>query len=449
MYHVGRMADASPAAPHPRRWWVHSTYFAEGMPYMVVRILSTVYFTDIGAKLRYIGYLNFLGIPWNLKFLWAPLLDLYGTKRRWLVLMQVALGAFLLLVALLNLPLRDAVGPDRLLLVVAVLFVVMAFLAATNDIAIDAYYMEGLTDPRDQAAWAGHRVLAYRLAMIYVRTGLVALAAFVASEQVSGDRYLGWCWAFAAGAVTLLAVGVFHAWRLPRFERERQLSSGPGPAAAWRGFREAFASYLRQDKVVLVLSFIALYRIGDEIMFSMVTPFLMRGLGVTKAQYAWLAGIVGAAGTIVGTMLGGWWIKEVGLKRAIWPITLLMNLNIGVYVWLAHAKPDPATLPGLLTIAVVHGYEQVASGLGSAALLVYLLRTCRVEYKAAHYAIGSAIMTLFATFFGGYGGRLVELMGWVNYFLLALAATVPSMLLLPFVPLLGGGGPTAGQEKQR
>jgi MFS transporter, PAT family, beta-lactamase induction signal transducer AmpG len=429
------MADAPPVAPRSRRWWVHSTYFAEGMPYIVVRILSTVFFTDIGAKLRYVGYLNFLAIPWNLKFLWAPLLDIYGTKRRWMVTMQVVLGVLLCGIALLNLPLRSAVDPDRLLLVVALVFVVMAFFAATNDIAIDAYYMEGLTDPRDQAAWAGHRVLAYRLAMVYVRTGLVALAAFLVSDRVGWDHYTSWLCAFSVGGVTLIGIGVFHALRLPRFERERSLAAGPSPAAAWLGFRDAFDSYRRQDGVVMVVAFIALYRLGDEIMFSMVTPFLLRGLGVTTGQYAWLAGIVGAAGTIVGTMLGGWWIKTVGLKRAIWPITLLMNLNIAVYVWLAHAAPNPSSTGGILTIALVHGYEQVASGLGSAALLVYLLRTCSSEHKAAHYAIGSAIMTIFATFFGGYGGRLVEYMGWVNYFLLALAATVPSMLLLPIVPL--------------
>jgi MFS transporter, PAT family, beta-lactamase induction signal transducer AmpG len=429
-------AERSPAPdPNPSRWWVHTTYFAEGMPYMVVRILSSVYFTDIGAKLRYIGYLNFLMIPWNLKFLWAPLVDIFGTKRRWQATLQLLLGGLLCAIAALNLPMRGSVEPPALLAVAAGIFVVMAFVAATNDIAIDAYYMEGLTDPREQAAYAGSRVLAYRLAMVFVRTGLVALAAFVTAHLASGDKYLAWFVAFAAGGVSFIVLGAFHGWRLPRFEQERAFSEGPGLDGVVLGFRNAFASYLRQDKVVVVLVFIALYRIGDEIMFSMVTPFLMRGLGVSMAQYSWLAGMVGAAGTIVGTMVGGWWIKAVGLKRAIWPITLLMNLNIAVYIWLAWARPSPATWQGILTIAMVHGYEQIASGLGSAALLVFLLRTCQREHKAAHYAIGSAIMTLFATFLGGYGGRAVEIMGWVNYFSLALAATVPSMLLLPFVPL--------------
>ena len=192
----------------------------------------------------------------------------------------------------------------------------------------------------------------------------------------------------------------------------------------------------------MVLVFIILYRVGDEILFSMTTPFLMRELGVTKGQYAWLAGFVGAAGTIIGTMLGGWWIKARGLGRTIWPITLLMNVNIWVYVWLAWAKPSAATTAGITTIAVIHGYEQIAAGLGSAALLVFLLRTCKPEFKAAHYAIGSAIMSLFATFFGGFGGRMVEWMGWESYFILAFVATLPGMALLPFVPLHDDPAPT-------
>ena len=422
-------------ATRQRRWWVHTTYFAEGMPYMVVRILSTVYFTDIGAKLRYIGYLNFLAIPWNLKFLWAPLLDLFGTKRRWQVLMQIGVGALMLVVAAANLAAGGTPEPGGVLLFVALVFVLMAFTAATNDVAIDAYYMEGLTDRGEQAAYAGHRVLAYRLAMVFVRTGLVGLAAFMAARAVGGDRYFPWFVTFAVGGLAFLALAGFHAAKLPRFEVERAAAPGAPRATVWRGFREAFASYLKMERVGLVLLFVALYKIGDEILFSMVTPFLMRGLGVTKGQYAWLAGIVGAVGTIIGTMVGGWWIKAVGLRRAIWPMTLLMNLNIWVYIWLAWASPDPATTGGIATIALVHGYEQVAGGLGSAALLVYLLRTCKKEHKAAHYAIGSAIMTLFATAFGGLGGAMVERIGWTNYFLVAFAATLPAMALLPFVPL--------------
>ena len=172
-----------------------------------------------------------------------------------------------------------------------------------------------------------------------------------------------------------------------------------------------------------------------EILFSMATPFLMRELAITKAQYSWIGGIVGAAATVAGAMIGGYWIKLWGLRRAIWPLTILMNFNIWAYIWLAWARPSPATTTGVAEIAFVHGYEQLAAGLGSAALLIFLLRTCKPGFTASHYAIGSAIMSLGSTVVGGFGGRIVEQVGYLNLFLIAFLASLPSMLLLIWVPL--------------
>ena len=187
--------------------------------------------------------------------------------------------------------------------------------------------------------------------------------------------------------------------------------------------------------MALVLIFIITYKIGDEILFSMGTPFLMRELGVTKAQLAWLGGILGALGAIAGTSIGGIWIKKKGLKKAIWPLTILMNFNIWAYVWLAWSLPSAATLSGLAVIAAVHCYEQMAAGLGNAVLIVYILRTCKPEFKASHYAVGSAIMSLFSTFFGGFGGIIVENMGYLNMFIMAFGASLPAMLLMFWVPI--------------
>lgn len=412
--------------------WVSSTYFAEGLPFMIVRILSSIFFTDIGAKERYIGYLNFLNIPWNIKFLWSPLVDTVSTKRQWLVLLQGLIAALTMLIALTCYAMPVEGDPSGYLVFIAIIFVGMAFLSSTNDIAIDGYYLEGLTDKREQAAYSGYRVLAYRVAMIFARSGLVAFAAYMASRLGGTNKYLPWFYAFGAGAVTMFLLALFHGLYLPRFEREKVQKQA---AEILNGFREAFTTYLQQEKVALVLIFIIIYKLGDEILFSMVTPFLMRELGITKAQYAWVGGIVGAAGTVIGAMIGGWWIKKQGLKKAIWPLTLLMNFNIWAYIWLAWVKPDPKTVTGITMIAFVHGYEQVAAGLGSAALLIYLLGTCRPEYKAAHYAVGSAIMSLGGTVFGGYGGVLVEKMGYLNLFILAFVTTIPSMLMLFVIPL--------------
>ncbi|MDZ4224389.1 MAG: MFS transporter, partial [bacterium] len=149
----------------------------------------------------------------------------------------------------------------------------------------------------------------------------------------------------------------------------------------------------------------------------------------------WLSGVVGAASTVAGALFSAWWIKKWGLKKTIWPLTLLMNVNIWAYVGLAYYKPLATTPIGIATIAVVHGYEQWAAGLGGTVLMVYLMRLCKVEFKAAHYAIGSAIMSLGSTFVGGFGGFFVEAFGYTQLFILGFLASIPSMLLLFWLPL--------------
>jgi PAT family beta-lactamase induction signal transducer AmpG len=414
--------------------WVFSTYLAEGLPYAIIRILSSVFFTDIGLKERYIGYLNFLGIPWNLKFLWAPFLDIIGKKRTWMIAVQAGICLLIIGVSYCCFIATHQTDAGVILAIIGGTFIVLAFLSATNDIAIDGYYMEGLTDPKEQAAYTGFRVFAYRLAVILVRSGFVALAAFVAASLGGADKYRPWGYAFGAAAVTMLLVTLFHVWQLPRFEKDRP-PAVRSFSGITRDFGRAFSTYFEQEKVALVIIFIITYKIGDEILFSMGTPFLMRELGVTKAQLSWVGGILGALGAIAGTSIGGIWIKKKGLKKAIWPLTILMNFNIWAYVWLAWSLPSASTTFGLTVIAAVHCYEQMAAGLGNAVLIVFILRTCKPEFKASHYAVGSAIMSLFSTFFGGFGGIFVEHMGYLNMFLMSFGASIPAMLLMFWVPI--------------
>ena len=143
----------------------------------------------------------------------------------------------------------------------------------------------------------------------------------------------------------MLLLTLFHAWQLPRFEKDRVQGTRSFPEIA-KDFGRAFSTYFDQERVALVIIFIITYKIGDEILFSMGTPFLMRELGVTKAQLSWLGGILGALGAIAGTSIGGIWIKKKGLKKAIWPLTILMNFNIWAYIWLAWSLPSAATPSG-------------------------------------------------------------------------------------------------------
>lgn len=409
---------------------------------MVVRILSSLYFTQLGVRELYLGYLNYLGLPWNLKFLWAPLVDGWGSKRGWQVCTQITLGLLTFCVAYLSYCAGMSQDPQEYLSWIAGIFIVMAFVAATNDIAIDGFYLEAIPAREQQALLSGYRVLAYRLAMVFARSGLVALVAYSAAGFAQSSPALAWIPAFSFAALVLVGLGWLHAVILPRLEvskfRQDTHGDSQGKGAlsrAFRVFKAGFTTYLNQPRIAIILLFIILYKLGDEVLFSMVTPFLMRELKITTQQYAWLAGIVGAAGTIIGAMCGGWWIKKVGLRRALWPLSILMNVNIWLYVWLSYTKPDPSTISGISSIAFVHAVEQIAAGLGSAALLVFLLTTCSKEFRATHYAIGSAIMSIPGTVIGGEAGRIVEAIGYTNLYIVAFVLAIPGMCLIPFVPI--------------
>jgi PAT family beta-lactamase induction signal transducer AmpG len=405
---------------------------------MIVRILSSLYFTQLGVREVYLGLLNALGIPWNLKFLWAPLVDGLGNKRSWQVVAQYLIGGLTFLIAYLSYQMAAAADPHGYLIWIAAVFVVMAFVAATNDIAIDAYYLEAIPLRDEQALLSGYRVLAYRLAMVFARSGLVGLVAWATARASGNSPALGWIPALLAAGVVLLVLATFHLLSLAVPQASESMNSGVPRdvfGRAYNVFRHGFSTYFAQPQVALILAFVVLYKLGDEVLFSMVTPFLIRELRVTTEQYAWVAGIVGAAGTIVGAIAGGYWIKRVGLRAALWPLTLVMNLTIWLYVWLSIAKPDPATSSGIALVALIHGIEQLAAGLGSAALLVFLLSTCSKAYRATHYAIGSAIMTIPGTLLGSIGGMMVETLGYTNLYIAAFVLAVPSMALIPFVPI--------------
>jgi PAT family beta-lactamase induction signal transducer AmpG len=207
------------------------------------------------------------------------------------------------------------------------------------------------------------------------------------------------------------------------------------PGEFLREYGRAFATWLDQPRIGLVLVFIITYKLGDEMLFSMNTPFLMREVGLSKEQFSWMNGVLGTGASIGGSLLSAWAIGKWGLRRAIWPLTLGMNLNLWAYVWLALALPDTTSTPGLALVAFVTAYEQFAAGLGNAVLVVYLMRSCKAEFKASHYAIASALPSLGGTFLGGMGGHVVEAWGYATLYILSFCAAVPSMVCLLMLKL--------------
>ncbi|MFC2172638.1 MFS transporter [Acidobacteriota bacterium] len=416
--------------------WVSTTYFAEGLPYMIIRALSAYYFTRIGLREAVIGLTNLYGLGWNLKFLWAPFVDIFGSRRGWLIKLQGALviGFFLLsLISLFGPPIKrvdketeevtyiesplkisikhrtlsligkEDVDPKTITWIVAILFFILAFVAATHDIAIDGYYLEALPDKDLQASYSGFRSSAWRVAIPYARSFLVWIA---------GISF--WAMGFLAGAVTLLACFLFHYYFLPRPESDKPKEL-KGVADVFKKMARAFIVYLQQKKVWIIIPFIILYKLPDEVMFSMNTTFLIRELRMSDRQYAVIFTWFGFAVTVIGAIWAGKLIKKYDLKGVIWPLTLIMYLSNVFYIFLAYFRPTADSGTGaLVIITAVAVYEQLAASLGFPILMVFIMRTCFPEFKATHFAIGTAIMSIGSTLFGATGGAIIETGGAIQ-----------------------------------
>ena len=479
--------------------WAFTTYFAEGFPYTLIRIVSSVFFRDNKVSLEAIGLTSLFGLPWVLKFLWGPQIDQFGTKRRWLLNTQGLLVLLFLLVALLT-------PFPQMIRYIAVFFFVGSIIAATHDMAIDGYYMEAL-DKKNQARFVGYRVMAYRIAMM-TGTGIVVTIGAVSS----------WRLAYLSAAGMLGVLFMYHFFLLPRVETplrpihqcispllrlKRSLTLvligltifalrwsmsygwyenlknhlpflGRIRVSGWIGiallvllaimalfrnrikqslfkdpeafYSRAFLAYMDREKMGVALAFIILMRTGESMLASMVSPFLV-DLGV-KVHYGWISGGVGLPFSIVGAMLGGWFIARYGLRKTIWPFLLAQNLTNVIYMVLAlglngyvtmntgAAVPSPIGSFNLFLLASVHAFDQFSGGLGTAVLITFLMRTCLSDYKAAHYAIGTGLMNISGVLSGVISGFLAQWLGYGWFFGISFLASIPGMTLIFFIPFL-------------
>ena len=396
-----------------------STYFAEGLPYSVVHQIASQLFTAWNAKLEWIGLVSLYGLAWNLKFLWSPLVDLFGTARKWQVILQLLLGGSVVLLAW---P-AQAGELSR----VAKMLVVVAVLAATNDIAIDGYYVRALPS-RQQAAYAGLRIAAYRVALLVGNGVLVLLAGRVS-----------WFACFAAAGAILAVLGVAHQFSLPKLSPGASAESkAPGQPPS-RALVEVILSFFRQPGAWLAVAFILLYRLGDAMLFSMSTP-LLRDLGLSTAQRGAVSGAVGTAVSIAGSMLTAPLIARFSLRRMLVPITVVQSIALPIYVLLSWFKPSvPWIIAGVLV-------EQLAAGIGTAGFSVYLMRRCAGQYKTAHFAIATSLMSVAATASGSASGFLAKYTGYPTFFFIACCAALPGLVLSMIVAGRLTDQPAAGSS---
>jgi PAT family beta-lactamase induction signal transducer AmpG len=399
--------------------WVPTLYFGQGLPYVAVMTLAVVLYKNLGISNTEIAlYTSWLYLPWVIKPLWSPIVDLLGTKRLWTVALQFGLGASFGLVAL-TLP-----GPHFLRMTLAV-FWLMAFASATHDIAADGFYLLALP-PHVQAAFVGVRSTAYRLAMIAGQGGLVYLAGFL--QERTGAVVTAWVAVFGVLAATFAVAGVYHLWALPLPAGDRPTARG---AAFWADFSEVFAAFFRKPGISRILAFLLLYRFAEAQLLKLVTPFLLDGrevggLGLRTQDVGIAYGTVGVTALVIGGLLGGWVISRVGLRRALWPLMLSMHLPNLVFVGLATWQPTHLTV-----VSGAVALEQFGYGFGFTAYLVYMLMIAggvdgTSVHKAAHYALCTGFMALGMMVPGMWAGWLQTQLGYVQFFVWGCLATLPS-----------------------
>lgn len=422
---------STPSAP----WrWIPTLYFGQGIPYVVVMTLSVVLYKNLGQSNTDIAlYTSWLYLPWVIKPLWSPLVDLLGRKRGWIVGLQFTLGAALAMVAL-TLPLA---GFWQASLAV---FWLMAFASATHDIAADGFYMLALPQ-RTQAAFVGVRSTFYRLAMIGGQGGLVMLAGWL--QQRHGgtpaaviDAWRSVFWLLAAGFV---AAALWHAWALPR-----PAADAPAPRRAHllRDALAVFATFFRRPGIGRILAFLLLYRFAEAQLLKLVAPFLLDartagGLGLSTQALGLAYGTFGVAALTAGGLLGGWAISRGGLKRLLWPLMLCMNAPNLVYVALAWWQPQSLTL-----VTAALALEQFGYGFGFTAYMVFMLMVAEGSQpeggtghpnQTAHYAICTGFMALGMMLPGMAAGWLQSRLGYTGFFVWVCVATLPSFIAAALV----------------
>lgn len=415
--------DGSPEQPS-RAWrWVPTLYFAQGIPYVAAMTLSVVMYKNLGLSNTDIAlYTSWLYLPWVIKPLWAPLVDLFRTKRFWIVSLQLLIGAALAAVAL-TIP-----GPDFVRVTLAV-FWLLAFSSATHDIAADGFYLLGLPS-HQQAAFVGVRSTFYRLAMIAGQGGLVWLAGWLQAK--TGDPVRAWALVFGVAAAAFVLIGLYHQFILPRPVQDR-----PAPrAGGWlRSYFTTFGAFFRKPGIFVILAYLLLYRLGEAQLLKLTTPFLLDpatvgGLGLSTEWVGIVYGTVGVVALTLGGLLGGYMISRHGLKRLLWPMLAAMHGPNLVYVFLAWSQPGSVWL-----ISGAVAIEQFGYGFGFTAYMLYMMLVAEGEHRTAHYALCTGFMALGMMLPGMAAGWIQDKIGYAHFFIWVCLATLPSLALTPLLKI--------------
>ena len=414
--------------------WVPTLYFAEGVPYVAVMTISLILYKRLGMSNTDITlYTSWLYLPWVIKPLWSPFVDMMKSKRWWIVTMQLLVGAALGGVAF-------TIPVSWWLQGTLCFFWLMAFASATHDIAADGFYMMGL-DEHEQAYFVGIRSTFYRIATIFSSGLLVGLAG--ALQVMTRSIRYSWSLVFYLMAGLFIAFWLYHSWVLPKpaEDGEKQTKTA---SAIWQEFRQTVVTFFQKPQVWVGICFMLFYRMPEGLLAKISALFLVDaqhngGLGLSDGEYGLVQGTLGVIGLTVGGILGGICASRDGLKRWLWPMVMAITLPDIVYVLLAYLLPT-----NLIVISTCVFIEQFGYGFGFSAYMLYLIYYSQGQHKTSHYALCTAFMALSMMIPGLFAGALQEAVGYKAFFIIVMLACTMTYVVTAYLKI----DPEFGKKKK-
>lgn len=398
--------------------WIPTLYFAEGLPYFIVNVISVTMFKRMGMSNGDLAlYTSLLYLPWTIKPLWSPFVDIIRSKRWWILTMQFLMAVAILAVAFtLPHPTVAEIATGNItvspFIVTLIIFYITAFASATHDIAADGYYMLEL-DKYRQSLFVGLRNTFYRIGSVFGQGVIVVIAGSL--ETAFDDIPKAWSVTLLISAIIFGAISLYHSFFLPRPEED--MTRGRKTASEiFIDFGKTFATFFRKKGVWLAIIFMLLYRLPEAFSVKMLTPFMLDpiekgGLGLTTTQSGLVYGTVGVIALLFGGILGGIYAAKKGLRKSIWPMAMSLALPCSVYLYMAIVQPE-----SIWQVYACVAFDQFGYGFGFTAYMLYMMYFADGEFKTSHYAICTAFMAFSMMIPGMFAGYLQEALGYVNFF---------------------------------
>ncbi|MCE2616363.1 MAG: MFS transporter [Phocaeicola sp.] len=416
-------------------FWIPTLYFAEGIPYFIVNNISVTMFTKMGVPNGEMAlFTSLLYLPWTIKPLWSPFVDIIKTKRWWIITMQALMTiAFVLLTFSIPHPDTDIIQsiqtPISLFTFTLILFIITAFASATHDIAADGFYMLALNQQK-QSFFVGIRSTFYRLSSIFGQGVLVFIAGLM--ETRLNNIPMAWQITLAVCAVMFAIITCYHLFFIPKpVEDAPRLNSETSDKAKKiiQEFGRTFATYFKKPGVWLAIIFMLLYRLPEAFLLKMVNPFLLGsiesgGLNLSTSEVGIIYGTIGVISLTIGGILGGIAASRWGLKKSLWPMAACMTLPCLTFVYLSTSIPS-----NVIIISGCVAIEQFGYGFGFTAYMLYMMYFSEGEFKTAHYAICTAFMALSMMIPGMFAGYLQEYLGYKAFFWMVIACCIATVIV--------------------